>query len=265
MLQSFILNFQFSILNLEVVMAVANPTAEQLLSVKEVSQAQVIWNRFRKHKLAVFGIAALLFLFGMSFVGPAFSPFDPNAIVAQPNLEPSQVHYFGTDEIGRDVLTRLMWAGRISLLLSALVTLGSTLLGVMIGAVAGYFGGWIDAFTMRLVDFMLSLPVLPLLLILSAMNLRGGLPLTTPVLVNWFFGWVWSMSAERAESILILATILIIFSWMPIARLVRGQVLALRNMEFTDASRALGVSDWTIIIRQHDPQLLGADHRGRDV
>jgi peptide/nickel transport system permease protein len=154
------------------------------------------------------------------------------------------------------VLTRLMWAGRISLLLSALVTIGSTLVGVVVGAAAGYFGGWVDAIAMRIVDFMLTLPPLPLLLILSAMNLRGGLPLSTPAFMNQFFGWVWSMAAERAESILILASILVLFSWMTIARLVRGQVLALRNMEFTDASRALGVSDWKIITRHMIPNAM---------
>jgi peptide/nickel transport system permease protein len=237
-------------------MAVATPTAEALRSTKDISQAQVIWQRFRKHKLAVLGIAVLLFLMVVSFVGPALSPYRTDAIVAQPNLAPNSENIFGTDEIGRDVLTRLMMAGRVSLMLSAIVTIGSVLIGVVVGAVAGYFGGWIDAVAMRVVDFMLTLPILPLLLILSAMNLRGGLPLSTPAFMNQFFGWVWSMSAERAESILILSSILIIFSWMTIARLVRGQVLALRNMEFTDASRALGVSDWKIISRHMIPNAM---------
>ncbi len=237
-------------------MAVATPTVEQLLTSKEISQTQVIWKRFRKHKLAVLGIAVLLFLFAVSFVGPALSPYDADDLVAVANQGPTSAHVFGTDEIGRDVLTRLMMAGRVSLVLSAIVTLGSVVIGVVIGAAAGYFGGWIDAIAMRVVDFMLTLPILPLLLILSAMNLRGGLPLTTPAFVNRFFAWMWAMTADRAESILILATILIIFSWMTIARLVRGQVLALRNMEFTDASRALGVSDWNIIARHMIPNAL---------
>jgi len=239
-------------------MAVAQPqiVAEPLVVTGESSQAQVIWRRFRKHRLAVVGIGILFFLFATAFLGPAISPYDPNNIVDTPHLEPNAAHWFGTDEIGRDVLTRLMWAGRISLLLAAVVTFGATLVGVVVGASAGYFGGWVDTIAMRAVDFMLSLPILPLLLILSAMNLRGGLPISIPGFINRFFAWIWSMSPERAENILILATILIIFGWMSIARLVRGQVLALRNMDFTDASRALGVSDWQIIAKHMIPNAL---------
>jgi peptide/nickel transport system permease protein len=239
-------------------MAVAQPqvVAEPIIAIGESSQAQVIWRRFRKHRLAVVGIGILVFLFTVAFIGPAISPYDPNNIVDTPHLEPSAIHWFGTDEIGRDVLTRLMWAGRISLLLAAVVTFGATLVGVVVGAAAGYFGGWVDTIAMRAVDFMLSLPILPLLLILSAMNLRGGLPISIPGFINRFFAWVWSMTPERAENILILATILIIFGWMSIARLVRGQVLALRNMDFTDASRALGVSDWQIIAKHMIPNAL---------
>jgi len=239
-------------------MAVAQPqiVAEPLVVTGESSQAQVIWRRFRKHRLAVVGIGILFFLFATAFLGPAISPYDTNNIVDTPHLEPNAAHWFGTDEIGRDVLTRLMWAGRISLLLAAVVTFGATLVGVVVGASAGYFGGWVDTIAMRAVDFMLSLPILPLLLILSAMNLRGGLPISIPGFINRFFAWIWSMSPERAENILILATILIIFGWMSIARLVRGQVLALRNMDFTDASRALGVSDWQIIAKHMIPNAL---------
>jgi peptide/nickel transport system permease protein len=237
-------------------MAAVTHTTEQLQTTQMISPARMIWRRFYRHKLAVCGVGALACLLLLAFVGPAFSPYSPDAIVAPPNQLPSRAHLLGTDEIGRDGLTRLMWAGRISLLLSALVTIGSTLIGVLLGAVAGYCGGLVDSVAMRLVDLMLTLPPLPLLLILAAMNQRGGLPLTTPAFANRFFGWVWAMSPERAESILILATILIVLGWMPMARLVRGQVLALRNMEFIDASRALGVSGWKIIVRHLIPNAL---------
>lgn len=128
--------------------------------------------------------------------------------------------------------------------------------GVAIGTASGYFGGWSDTVAMRIVDFVLTLPILPLLLILSAMTLRGGLPITTPELVNRAFAWVWGMGVDQAENILILATILIVFGWMGMARLVRGQVLSLRSMEFTDASRALGASDWRIITSHMIPNSL---------
>ncbi len=243
-------------------MAVAQgqlPVAEPLLSTDEVSQAKVLWRRFRRHQLAVFGVGVLVFLFLGSFVGPLFSPYAPDAQFvngASPNATPDSKHIFGTDELGRDVLTRLMWAGRVSLTLSVIVTLGTVVVGVLVGAISGYFSGWIDMIAMRVVDFMLSLPILPLLFILAAMNMRGGLPLSMPVFLNRFFGWMWGMSADRAESVLILGSILTIFSWMGIARLVRGQVLSLRTMEFSDAARALGVSNWKIITRHMIPNAL---------
>jgi peptide/nickel transport system permease protein len=102
----------------------------------------------------------------------------------------------------------------------------------------------------------LTLPTLPLLLILSAMSLRGGLPLSTPASLNAFFGWVWSMPVANAESILILATILIVLGWMEMARLVRGQVLALRHLEFAEATRAMGASHWRLIFRHMLPNAM---------
>ncbi len=238
-------------------MTVAELTSEQLLTPKETSQLALVWQRFRKHRLAVIGSLILLFLFLFAFVGPYLAAYDPDAQFIGPvNGALTRANPLGTDELGRDVLTRLMWAGRISLILSIIVTLGAVLTGVLVGAVSGYFGGWLDIIAMRFVDFMLTLPILPLLLILSAMNQRGGLPITTPDFVNRFFAWVWSMSADRAENILILAAILTVFGWMSTARLVRGQILALRNMEYTDAARALGASAWRIISRHMVPNAL---------
>jgi peptide/nickel transport system permease protein len=230
--------------------------AEELLTKTEISQNRLILRRFMRHKLAVFGTFVLIFLFGMAFIGPLLSPYDPNDLVSPANLAPNAQHLFGTDELGRDVLTRLMWAGRISLLLAIVVTVASTAFGVTLGAVAGYHGGWMDSALMRFVDFLLTLPLLPMLLILAAIKQRGGLPISTPGPINQAFGWVWSMSPEDAEGTLILAIILIVFSWMGVARLVRGQVLALKTLEFTDASRALGVSDMTIIRKHMVPNSL---------
>ncbi len=238
-------------------MAVAELPAEQLLTAAETSQLQIVWRRFRRHRLAVVAVWVLILLFSFSFIGPYLSPYNAEAqFLSAPNEPPSRAFILGTDELGRDVMTRLMWAGRISLILSLIVTLGQTLIGIVIGAISGYFGGWLDVLAMRAVDFMLTLPILPLLFILSAMNLRGGLPIAIPETLNRFFGWVWGMGADNAQNILILAAILILFGWMTTARLVRGQVLSLRNMEFTDASRALGVPAWRIIMHHMIPNAL---------
>lgn len=215
-----------------------------------------LWGRFSRHRLAVAGLAILLGLCGAAAIGPLLSPYDPNAIVAPANLEPTRAHPFGSDEIGRDVLTRLMTAGRVSLLLATAVTLGVTALGVAVGTVAGYFGGWADALAMRLVDFLLTLPTLPLLLVLSAMSLKGGLPIAPPGWMSEAFGKLWSMTPANAESVLILASILVALGWMEPARLVRGQVLALRDTPFAEAARALGASHWRVIWRHMAPNAL---------
>lgn len=238
-------------------MAVTELSAEPLLTTREISQAQVVWQRFRKHKLALVGAGVLIFLFLFAFLGPVLSPYNPEAqFLGEPYGPMTRAFPFGTDELGRDVLTRMMWAGRISLVISLFVTFNTILIGMVIGSISGYFGGWIDAIFMRTVDLLLTLPTLPLLLILSAMSLRGGLPIELPEFLNRFFGWIWGMSADHAGNVMILVAILILFGWMGIARLVRGQVLALRNLEYADAARALGASPWRIILRHMIPNSL---------
>lgn len=221
---------------------------------REVSQAALVWGRFSRHKLAVLGVWVLIALFVASFAGPLLSRYDPDAQFVGPIFgDLTAEHPLGTDDVGRDVMTRLMYAGRISLLLALVVTLASTVIGVVVGAAAGYFGGWVDALAMRLVDFMLTLPILPLLLILSAMSIRGGLPIAIPDPVTRLFAWIWNMSAERAEGVLILALILIAFQWQNLARLVRGQVLTLRSTTYSEAAQALGASAVHIIARHMIP------------
>jgi peptide/nickel transport system permease protein len=234
-------------------MATAELILRPIPAAAPLSQRRLVWRRFRRHRLALIGVAVLALLFVLAFVGPLLSPYAPNDIVARPYLEPSAGHLLGTDEIGRDVATRLMWAGRISITIAVLVTLGSTLLGVAVGALSGYFGRFTDAASMRFVDFLLSLPLLPILLILSAMYQKGGLPVSTPDWANASFGWLWSMKSDEAEKVLILVVILIAFGWMGTSRLVRAQVLSLKQQDFTAAAQALGVSDRGIIVKHMIP------------
>jgi peptide/nickel transport system permease protein len=238
-------------------MAATESFHEQLLTSTEISPSKVLWNRFRKHRLALVGLAILIFLFAFSFFGPYVSPYDPDAqFLTWPMAPLTQAHPLGSDELGRDVLTRMMWAGRISLTLSLYVTFSTTLLGIMIGSLAGYFGGFLDSLLMRLVDFMLTLPLLPLLLLLSAMSLRGGLPIPLPQFLIHFFAWIVGISADKGENVVLLATIMIVFGWMGTARLVRGQAMSVRNMEYMDAARALGASPWRMIFRQMMPNIM---------
>lgn len=238
-------------------MASAAIPIEEVFAAQEKSQRAVVWRRFSRHKLAMLGLGTLIFLFVFSFVGPYIVTNEPDKPFLGPPMGPLTAEFpLGTDELGRDVLVRMMWAGRISLTLSILVVFGSTLLGILAGVTSGYFGGKYDTGIMRFVDFMLTLPILPLLLILSAMNLRGGLPVIVPPFLSEGFGLLWGMSVERAENILILVAILILFQWMTTARLVRGQILSLRNSEFSEAARALGGSSWRIITKHMIPNAL---------
>jgi len=179
-------------------------------------------------------------------LAPIVAPYNPITInkdengAILKNAPPSGQFIMGTDNIGRDVFSRLLYAGRISLLVAFVVTIIAETIGSLVGAISGFYGGWVDEIIQRTVEFLLTLPLLPLLLAFSAL-LRG---VTIPGLPT-----EWS-------SAVIIATILIIFGWMGSSRLMRGMVLSLRNQEFTEAARALGVSDFGIIVRHMIPNAM---------
>ena len=152
-------------------------------------------------------------------------------------------HLFGTDELGRDVLMRLIYGTQISMGVGVLVALSSALIGLLIGALAGYYGGIIDSLLMRITDALLSLPTIPVLIVVCAIDLQK-------------IPGVSALISTGGESILKLVFILCIFSWMPVARLVRGSILTLREREFILASKTLGATDFTIITRHMFPNVI---------
>jgi peptide/nickel transport system permease protein len=200
---------------------------EELLTTEELSQTAVIWRRFRKHKLAVISLIFIVFLLAVALLAPLIMPY-PYDEINVPNAfaSPSAEHPLGTDQLGRDVLSRLMWGTRVSLYVGIGATLMGQFLGVFVGAVSGYYGGRVDTLLMRLTDFFLTLPSLPLLLVLSVI-----------------------LNANVEVVIVILAAL----GWMGAARLVRGVVLSLREQEFIEASHALGMGDGKIILRHMIP------------
>lgn len=152
-------------------------------------------------------------------------------------------HILGTDELGRDVLMRLIYGTRVSMGVSVLVALASALIGLIIGSIAGFYGGLLDTVLMRVTDALLSLPLLPVLIVVAAIDLQK-IP-----------GLNWLISAGN-ESVVKLVVILCLFSWMTVARLVRGSILSLREREFILASKTLGATDSTIILRHMFPNVI---------
>ena len=221
--------------------------SETLSTVTEESPWKVIWKRFRKHKLAVAGMVTISLIALACYLAPLYAPYDPVSDLSRDengqilrNDPPSMQHLMGTDNIGRDVFTRLLYAGQISLSVAFIVTIFATVIGVLVGSLSGYYGGTIDEVIQRFVEFLITIPLLPLLLAFSAL-LRG---VTIPGLPP-----EWS-------SAVIITLILIIFGWMSAAILIRGMVLSLRNQEFTEAAKALGLGSFGIIVRHMIPNSL---------
>ena len=200
------------------------------------------WRRFRRHKMAVFSLVLLLAMVLLVFVGPfiwtvAINDIDFSARLATPSL----AHPMGTDDLGQDIFARMLYGGRISIAVGLAAMLMAIFVGVLIGAIAGMSRGWVDTALMWLTDLFLSLPQLPLLLLVIYL-FRDSLKAA--------FG------TEMGVFILI---VLVIggFRWMPVARLVRAQFFSLREKEFVEAARALGASTPRQVLRHILPNSLG--------
>ncbi len=189
------------------------------------------WARLRKNKMAVFGAGTLVFMALFCLIGPFLSPYTYDAQdLNQYAKPPGAQHWFGTDKLGRDQLTRIMYGGRISLAVGICATMVSLTIGVLWGAVAGYAGGKLDTVMMRIVDILYALPFTIFVILLMV-----------------FFG----------RNIILLFAAIGAVEWLTMARIVRGQVQSLRKMEFIEAAIALGLSRRRIILRHMIPNVLG--------
>ncbi|MEW5871633.1 MAG: ABC transporter permease [Chloroflexota bacterium] len=203
------------------------------------SMSARIWKRFRGHPGALVGLAVLsLLVVSVLFAG--LSPYDPQTSDLTNRFQPpSWQHPMGTDALGRDLLTRILYGGRVSLTVGFSVVLITLLIGVPVGAVAGYFGGWVDNILMRITDAALALPSLLVLILLSAM-LRE---LDAPLLEKY--------------PVITIALVIGLLSWMFTARLVRATYLSIRELDYILAARTLGVKDLRIITRHILPNAIG--------
>ena len=178
------------------------------------SYGKMVWRRFRRHRLANVSLVLLILIGGAALFAPVLAPYDPEAIAGPFAAPPSAEFLLGTDQIGRDMLSRLLYAARISLLVGILATVISTAIGTALGLAAGYFGGWVDIVIMRFTDMVMSFSYILLVLVAAAI-FRPGL---------------WSI-------ILILGFV----DWPGAARLVRGNVLSLRESNFVKSSIVAGM------------------------
>ncbi len=208
------------------------------LKTKEQTMASLILRRFFKHRLAGVAIAVMLVLIASSLLAD-LNPYSPTAQNPSNKLrDPNAAHWMGTDELGRDVLSRIIHGGRVSLAVGLFSTLLSISLGVAVGALSGFFGGWIDSILMRVTDAFLTFPSIFVLIILGAFLREQQLF----ILQN---------------SIFVVIVIIAALSWMWPARLVRGLFLVLREKEFVSASKALGGSSFRLIVRHILPNCAG--------
>ena len=224
----------------------ASPTAEAALQLipqkRRVSPLLESWRRFRRHRLAVASIVVLLLLAAAVFVGPFVWRVPINEIDFTSRLAtPSWDHPLGTDDLGQDLLSRMLYGGRISLAVGFAAMCVSVCVGVTVGAISGISRGSIDAVLMWVTDLFLSLPQLPLLLLVMYL----------------FRDFLKNLVGPQAGIFILIVLVIGAFRWMPVARLVRAQFLSLREKEFVEAARALGATKWRQVVRHILPNALG--------
>jgi oligopeptide transport system permease protein len=227
--------------------------------VKGTSLWKDAWRRLLKNKLAVFGLIVVALMLVAIIIGPTIiysttgftADFQPDAVELKKSFPPSLSHPMGTDDLGRDILARVLQGGRISLTVGLISTIVSLLIGISYGAIAGYLGGRIDNFMMRIVDILYSIPyILIVIVLMSVFSGDNSLGFIT-FFVELFGG------GKGLSQIFMLFFALGIFSWLTMARIVRGQILSLKNQEFVLAAKATGVSTARIIFRHLVPNVLG--------
>lgn len=211
------------------------------------SMLRIVMSQFLEHRMAVASLAVILFFCFVAIFADVIAKtlgIDPTVQDILSRYGPlGPEHWLGTDEAGRDVFMRLVYGTRISLLVAFVSAFSAGLIGILVGAFAGYYGGVVDAILMRVTDSLLALPTLPILIILAAVDF-GKLPVLATLLKG------------EDSSILKMILILVLFSWMIEARLVRSAILSLKEREFILAAKTMGMSGLGIIFREMLPNVL---------
>ena len=209
--------------------------------------SQPLWRRFLAHRLAAVCTLILLLIAAAALAAPLIEcalGIDANSVdIFNRFGKPDSTHWLGTDELGRDMLLRLLYGGRVSLLVGLTVALGASIIGSTIGVVAGYYGGRLDSVLMRITDSVIALPVLPLLIVLAAIDLNK-LPIPSAI------------AESQAVSLYRIVIIIALVGWTTVARLVRSATLSVRTREFVRAAEALGATPPRIMARHILPNVV---------
>ncbi|MGB3717127.1 MAG: ABC transporter permease [Candidatus Promineifilaceae bacterium] len=202
------------------------------------SMTAIVWRRFRRHPAAIISSGILLALF-LGVILVSFSPYDPETSDLSVRLQPPSLqHPMGTDQLGRDMLTRVLYGGRVSIMVAFMVVVITLVVSIPVGAASGYFGGTIDNILMRITDVALTLPTLLVLILLSAIMREVELPIF------------------KRNSVMTIALVIGLLSWMTAARLLRAEYLSIRELEFIEAAHAMGASNLRVITRHILPNAI---------
>jgi len=230
------------------------------ITIKEESPFQLVFRRFRRHRLAMVSFFIMLTVFTLSILAPVIAPFKPAELAVGNYFVPfgtrdadGRIHLLGTDNIGRDYFSRILYAGRITLTVAVTSVIISETIGIIVGAISGFFRGWVDSVIMRFVEFLITIPQLPLLLIISSMLLQNENLVPIPLPILQVAGKIMLLSTRDARQAVLIIMILSGLGWMGAAQLMRGSVLALREQTFVEAARSLGGSNFHIIFRHMIP------------
>lgn len=226
--------------------------SSQTMYREEQTMAQMVWRAFRRHRPAMIGLVTIVVFVLAAIFAPVISPYDPERsslsekenppcihLLGCPSDQPQ--HIMGTDELGRDLLTRILYGGRVSLSIGVMAMALAVLVGASIGGISGFYGGWVDNILMRFTDMMLAFPQLFILIIL-AIALRD-LPIE-------------ALRGTAFASIMSIVLVIAVLAWMQVARLVRASFLSLKEKEFSEAARCLGVPNWRIMMRHLLPNAM---------
>jgi peptide/nickel transport system permease protein len=218
----------------------------------EQTMAQMVWRAFRRHRPAMIGLVTIVIFVLAAIFAPVISPYDPERssltekenppcihLLGCPSEQPQ--HIMGTDELGRDLFTRILYGGRVSLSIGVMAMALAVLVGASIGGLSGFYGGWVDNILMRFTDMMLAFPQLFILIIL-AIALRD-LPIE-------------ALRGTAFASVMSIVLVIAVLAWMQVARLVRASFLSLKEKEFSEAARCLGVPNWRIMMRHLLPNAM---------